>query len=52
MRRIVDFDVSILVKEWSSVTIDKEFLAPNLSYDLYYKSLVNYIIRKSTFTAK
>ena len=46
-RKIVDFDVSILETGGCSVTIKKENLSPNLSYELYYKSLVNYIIKKS-----
>lgn len=47
-RKIVDFDVSILETGGCSVTINKEDLAPNLSYELYYKSLVNYIVKKSS----
>lgn len=46
-RKIVDFDVSILDTGGCSVTIDREKLTPNLSYELYYKALVNYIIDKS-----
>ena len=42
-RRIIDFDVSLLETGGCSVTMDKKQIAPNLSYDLYYKSLVNYI---------
>ena len=47
-RKIVDFDVSILETGGCSVTMNKEDLAPNLSYELYYKSLVNYIVKKSS----
>jgi len=45
-RKIVKFDVSILDTGGCSVTIDKERLASNLSYELFYKSLVNYITKK------
>jgi len=44
-RKIVNFDVSLLENGGCSVTMDKDKLCPNLSYDLYYKSLVNYIIK-------
>lgn len=46
-RKIIDFDVSILETGGCSVTIEKENLTPNLSYELYYKSLVNYIVKNS-----
>lgn len=42
-KRIIDFDVSLLETGGCSVTMNKNQIAPNLSYDLYYKSLVNYI---------
>ena len=42
-RRIVDFDVSLLETDGCSVTMNKNQIAPNLSYELYYKSLINYI---------
>ena len=42
-RRILDFDVSLLETGGCSVTMNKNQIAPNLSYELYYKSLVNYI---------
>lgn len=42
-RRIIDFDVSLLETGGCSVTMDQKQIAPNLSYELYYKSLVNYI---------
>ena len=44
---IIDFDVSLLETGGCSVTMKKNKLAPNLSYDLYYKSLVNYLIKYS-----
>jgi isopropylmalate/homocitrate/citramalate synthase len=46
-RRINQFDVSILETGGCSVTIKKENLCPNLSYELYYQFLVNYIIKSS-----
>ena len=42
-RRILDFDVSLLETGGCSVTMNKNQIAPNLSYELYYKSLVSYI---------
>jgi len=42
-RRILDFDVSLLETGGCSVTMNKNQISPNLSYELYYKSLVNYI---------
>ena len=42
-KRIIDFDVSLLETGGCSVTMNKKQIAPNLSYELYYKSLVNYI---------
>lgn len=45
-RRILDFDVSLLETGGCSVTMNKNQIAPNLSYDLYYKSLINYIEEK------
>jgi isopropylmalate/homocitrate/citramalate synthase len=42
-RRILDFDVSLLETGGCSVTMNKTQIAPNLSYELYYKSLFNYI---------
>jgi len=44
---IVDFDVSLLETGGCSVTISKNKLAPNLTYDLYYKSLANYLINNT-----
>ena len=40
---ITQFDVSLLNSGGCSVTMDKNRLLPNLSYELYYKSLCNYI---------
>jgi isopropylmalate/homocitrate/citramalate synthase len=42
-KRIIDFDVSLLETGGCSVTMNTNQIAPNLSYELYYKSLVNYI---------
>lgn len=46
-RKIIKFDVSYLDTGGCSVTINKKNLAPNLSYDLYYKTLCNYILKKT-----
>jgi isopropylmalate/homocitrate/citramalate synthase len=46
-RKIINFDVSYLETGGCSVTMNKRNLAPNLSYDLYYQSLCNYIIKKT-----
>jgi len=46
-RKIIHFDVSLLDTGGCSITLSQEQLVPNLSYDLYYKSLVNYI-KKNT----
>lgn len=46
-RKIVDYDVSILDTGGCSVTMEKKNLAPNLSYEQYYKFLVNYILKIS-----
>lgn len=40
---ISEFDVSLFKTGGCSVTIEKNNLTPNLSYELYYKSLANYI---------
>jgi isopropylmalate/homocitrate/citramalate synthase len=45
-RKIINFDVSLLDSGGCSVTMNKDKISPNLSYDLYYKSLCNYIIKK------
>ena len=45
-RKIINFDVSLLDSGGCSVTMDREKISPNLSYDLYYKSLCNYIMKK------
>ena len=42
-RNIIDFDVSLLETGGCSVTMNKNSIAPNLSYELYYKSLTSYI---------
>jgi hypothetical protein len=42
-RKIIDFDVSLLETGGCSVTMNKNSIAPNLSYELYYKSLTSYI---------
>jgi isopropylmalate/homocitrate/citramalate synthase len=47
-RKIINFDVSLLNTGGCSVTMNRETTSPNLSYDLYYKSLVNYITENST----
>lgn len=46
-RRIINFDVSLLETGGCLVTMNKNQIAPNLSYELYYKSLVNYIEKNS-----
>ena len=46
-RKITDFDVSLLETGGCSVTMNTTKLKPNLSYELYYKSLASYIIKKS-----
>jgi hypothetical protein len=46
-RKIIHFDVSYLETGGCSVTMNSKKLLPNLSYDLYYKSLCNYIIKKT-----
>jgi len=46
-RKIIKFDVSYLDTGGCSVTMNKKNLAPNLSYDLYYKTLCNYILKKT-----
>ena len=44
-RKITGFDVSLLESGGCSVTMDKNKIAPNLSYELYYKSLFSYILK-------
>jgi hypothetical protein len=41
---IEEFDVSYLKTGGCSLTIDKSDLAPNMSYEQYYKFLTNYLI--------
>jgi isopropylmalate/homocitrate/citramalate synthase len=45
-RGIVNFDVSLLNTGGCSVTMSKENIAPNLSYEQYYTFLKNYIYSK------
>ena len=45
-RGITDFDVSELSTGGCSVTMKKENICPNLSYDLYYETLTEYIESK------
>jgi len=45
--KINQFDVSNIKTGGCSVTISKENLAANLSYDLFYKALCKYIFKKS-----
>lgn len=42
---VCNFDVSNLKSGGCSVTINKSDLMPNLSYELYYKAIVNYILK-------
>ena len=46
-KNITKFDVSLLDIECGSINIDKINLLPNLSHELYYKFLCNYIINKT-----
>jgi hydroxymethylglutaryl-CoA lyase len=46
-RKIVCFDVSLLESGGCSVTMNKNMLAPNLSYELYYQSIYNYILKNT-----
>jgi hypothetical protein len=46
-RKIINFDVSLLDSGGCSVTMNRDKTSPNLSYDLYYKSLCNYIMKKN-----
>jgi hydroxymethylglutaryl-CoA lyase len=43
---ITNFDVSALGSGGCSVTMNKSELAPNLSYELYYKSLYTYLLKE------
>lgn len=49
-KNIIDFDVSLFESEDCSVTMNKNIIITNLSYDLYYKSLCNYIMFKTQET--
>lgn len=42
---INEFDVSYIKSGGCSVTIDKNKIAPNMSYEQYYKFLANYLIK-------
>jgi pyruvate/oxaloacetate carboxyltransferase len=42
---IEEFDVSYLHTGGCSVTMDKNKIIPNMSYEQYYKFLANYIIK-------
>jgi hydroxymethylglutaryl-CoA lyase len=44
--KVTNFDVSSLNTGGCSVTMDKNSMNPNLSYDLYYESFVRYIEKK------
>jgi hydroxymethylglutaryl-CoA lyase len=44
---INSFDVSVLKSGGCSVTMKESDLAPNLSYELYYKSLATYLLKDS-----
>lgn len=46
-RGITSFDVSDLSSGGCSVTMNKDSIFPNLSYDLYYETLAEYIENKS-----
>lgn len=43
---IINFDVSELTTGGCSVTMDKNKLKPNMSYEQYYKFLTNYLISR------
>jgi len=45
--KITEFDVSSLDSGGCSVTMDTNNLNSNLTYELYYKSLCNYIVKKA-----
>lgn len=44
---IEEFDVSYLNTGGCAITMDKNNISPNMSYEQYYKFLVNYILKKS-----
>lgn len=46
-KKIVEFDVSLLETGGCSVTMGSSKTKPNLSYELYYKFLVDYILEKT-----
>ena len=41
---IIEFDVSYLKTGGCSVTMDRDKIAPNMSYEQYYKFLTNYLL--------
>lgn len=45
-RKIIQFDVSLLESGGCSVTMDTNQLANNLSYDLYYDTVIDYVEKK------
>jgi hypothetical protein len=44
--KIINFDVSDLKTGGCSVTMPNSMITPNLSYELYYKFLITYIVKK------
>jgi isopropylmalate/homocitrate/citramalate synthase len=46
-RKITEFDVSLLESGGCSVTMNRNQLASNLSYELYYRALCNYVLNLS-----
>ena len=44
-RNIIQFDVSAIESGGCSVTMEKSKLNPNLTYELYYEFLTNYILK-------
>ena len=42
---IEEFDVSNLITGGCSVTMERNNLTPNMSYEQYYKFLTNYLIK-------
>ena len=45
-RNITNFDVSAIESGGCSVTMEKDKLHPNLTYELYYEFLTNYILKE------
>jgi isopropylmalate/homocitrate/citramalate synthase len=46
-RKIIQFDVSLLESGGCSVTMEASQLANNLSYDLYYDTIIDYVGKKT-----